>query len=172
MENWYVLFMKSGDEKKVCELLNREQFKAFVPKMKVMHRKAGVSSLVEKVMFPGYVFVESVLNQNDFVMELRKFQSKMQRYLKLLKIDEQGTAVLYPEEQQYLKSILNDEMVMDHSIGMIEGDKTIVTSGPLMGLENTIVKIDRHKRKAIIQVMICNQPTLVHVSLEIISKTK
>ena len=59
---------------------------------------------------------------------------------------------------------------MEHSIGFIEGNEVFVTEGPLMGFESKIVKIDRHKRKATIEVEFCGEKRLVNVSLEIISK--
>lgn len=37
---------------------------------------------------------------------------------------------------------------MGMSEGIIEGDRVIVTRGPLRDLEASIIKIDRHKRLA------------------------
>ncbi len=169
-KTWYVLFVRSQDEYKVCKYLCEFHLNAFVPKMKVLHRKNGVKTLVEKMMFPNYVFVESELEQNEFVDQLNLLKKRGLQSIKLLKFDHLGTPALRPEEMLYLSRLLNEEKVMDHSIGIIEGGKTIITEGPLKGMENTIIKIDRHKRRALIELMICNQPTRVNVSLEIISK--
>ena len=46
-----------------------------------------------------------------------------------------------------------------------------ITHGPLMGQEGNIVKIDRHKRVAYVDVSLFGQVTTVQVGLEIISKT-
>lgn len=170
-KKWYILFIKTGDEDKMKRKLRYEGLNSFVPKMKVVHRKAGESTLIVKPMFPGYLFIESEMNQTELIQKLREIQERMPKFMKLLKVDKEGTSVLYPQEQAYLKSLLNEEMVMDHSIGIIEGDRTMIIEGPLMGMESKIIKIDRHKRRAVIEVMICNVPTQVNVSLEIISKT-
>lgn len=167
---WHVLFVKTGDEEKIARLLQKEDLNAFVPKMNMMYRKQGESTLVKKTMFPGYVFVECDLKQHEFMLFLTRIHEKYPKFMRVLKVDKEGTSVLYPDEKEYLKSLLNERYVLDHSTGLIEGDRTIITDGPLKGLENTILKIDRHKRRALIEVMLCNVPTQVKVSLEIISK--
>jgi transcriptional antiterminator NusG len=57
-------------------------------------------------------------------------------------------------------------------VGVIEGDRIIVTKGPLQGFESLIKKIDRHKRKATIEITLMGLPLAVDVGLEVISKTK
>ena len=56
------------------------------------------------------------------------------------------------------------------STGYIEGDHIIITDGPLKGYEALIKKIDRHKRIAFIEINLLNQPNIIKVGLEIISK--
>lgn len=171
-QQWYVIKVRIGDEEKIAKVLKSEGLNAFIPKMKLMYRKQGESVLKKKIMFPGYLFIECELSQIELGLFLSQIHEKIPRFLKLLKVDKEGTSALYPDEIVYLKSLLNDKLVMDHSIGIIEGDRTVITEGPLKGLENRIIKIDRHKRRAIIEVMLCNVLTQVKVSLEIISKTK
>ena len=60
--------------------------------------------------------------------------------------------------------------IVDMSLGYIEGDIIKITNGPLMGYEGQIVKIDRHKRIAYIDISLFDQITRVQVGLEIISK--
>ena len=66
-------------------------------------------------------------------------------------------------------------MISDHidelSQGYIEGDKINIISGPLVGYEGMIKKIDRHKRVAYIEVKLFDQITMVQVGLEIIGKS-
>lgn len=169
-KKWYILFVKTSEEEKIAKILKKEQFNSFVPKMKMLYHKNGQNSLKEKVMFPGYVFIESELNQKDFIINLNHFHEKNPRFMKLLKVDNEGTAALYPEEKEYLEQLLNENKTMEHSMGIIEGDKVIILEGPLKGLESKIIKIDRHKRRALLEMMICNVATQVKVSLEIISK--
>lgn len=170
-KKWYVIFVHNQDEYKVCNLLRQQQIEAFIPRMKVAHRKKSNLLFVEKLMFPGYVFVESELEQKEFIIQLDAVKRMSSKSMKLLKLDKIGTSALHDEEVFYLKSILNSDKVMDYSVGIIVGSKTIITQGPLKGMENTIIKIDRHKRCALIELMICDQSIRTNVSLEIISKS-
>jgi transcriptional antiterminator NusG len=60
--------------------------------------------------------------------------------------------------------------VTEESKGFIIGDKIIVTSGPLKGRESIIRKIDRHKRRAEIEVAFLGDIRRINVALEVISK--
>ena len=56
------------------------------------------------------------------------------------------------------------------SKGLIEGNQIYITQGPLKGKEGLIVKIDRHKRLAYLQLSMFHKELIAKVGLEIISK--
>lgn len=56
------------------------------------------------------------------------------------------------------------------SIGFIKGDIIHIVKGPLKHKEGLIVKIDRHKRIAYINLALFNEERIAKVGLEIISK--
>lgn len=56
------------------------------------------------------------------------------------------------------------------SQGMIIGDKVVILSGPLKGMESTIQRIDRHKRKAWLNLEMFGRQQLVEVGVEIVKK--
>ena len=58
----------------------------------------------------------------------------------------------------------------DLSTGYIEGDKIVITSGPLKGMEGLIRKIDRHKRKAYLKLSFFDREIMTSVGLEITEK--
>ena len=60
---------------------------------------------------------------------------------------------------------------MEMSEGIIEPSRIRILSGPLMGMEGQIRKIDRHKRKAWIEVELFGRIQRVEVGLEIPMKT-
>lgn len=61
--------------------------------------------------------------------------------------------------------------MVEVSTGYQEGDTITITDGPLMNQEGNIVKIDRHKRIAYVDVSLFGQVTRIQVGLEIVSKT-
>ena len=60
--------------------------------------------------------------------------------------------------------------LMDFSEGYLQGDKIIVTEGPLQGMESHIRRIDRHKRLAWLTIDVLGEPREIAVGLEIIRK--
>ena len=55
-------------------------------------------------------------------------------------------------------------------ISAIQGEQIFITEGPLQGKEGQIIRIDRHKRIAYLQLSMFNKETTTKVGLEIISK--
>ena len=78
---------------------------------------------------------------------------------------------LTEEEVQFLKRFGGEEQVVEMSEGIIENSETKILSGPLVGMEGTIRKIDRHKRKAWIEIEMFGRMQLVQVGLEILKKS-
>ena len=78
---------------------------------------------------------------------------------------------LTEEEVDFLTSFGGDDQVVPISEGIIENSKVIVMSGPLAGKEGYIKKIDRHKRKAYLELPMFGRIQRIQVGLEIVSKT-
>ncbi len=121
-------------------------------------------------MFPNYIFIESNLDYIAFNEKLQEFRKEQTGIIKELKFDNEGTPALKEEEKQLIEKLIGKTKVMKHSIGYIEGDTVIVTQGPLQGLESKIIHIDRHKRKAVLEIAMFDQIIKLNVSLEIIKK--
>lgn len=56
------------------------------------------------------------------------------------------------------------------SSGIIENDRVQILSGPLMGMEGNIRRIDRHKRIAYMEIEMFGRTVEMKVGLEIIRK--
>jgi transcriptional antiterminator NusG len=77
---------------------------------------------------------------------------------------------LTDKEEAFLEQFGDKEQIVRMSEGIIENSEIIVTSGPLKGLEGYIRKIDRHKRKAWLELPLFGGMQRVEVGLEIIVK--
>ena len=73
--NWYVVHTYSGYEKKVEADLNKtivnrnlqdQILKVFVPMQSVVEIKNGVEKAAEKKIFPGYVLIHMVMNDDTW----------------------------------------------------------------------------------------------------------
>ena len=170
MKNWYILFVMGGKEKKICDFLNNSnEWDAFTPYKEVVHKVKGEKVFVKKLLFPSYVFIETALDSLAFRKKLVEERQRIQGILKELKYDDNISA-LTETEQTYLMGLMNNDRTVSLSKGEIVNGKVLIIDGPLMGYESKIKKIDRHKRRAILQVEIQGNTLEVNVSLEIVKK--
>lgn len=167
-QNWYVLYVSGGKEARIVSFLKDHEIKAFTPTMERIHKKQGAYQKIVVPMFPNYIFIISELDQKDFNEELRKLKQLKSGIIKQLTYDNDGTSALLPEEKDLLESLMDDCYLIRHSVGMMEGDRIIVTDGPLIGMESRIKRVDRHKRLAYLECELLGKQ--VKISLEVIKK--
>lgn len=125
---------------------------------------------LKRPLFPGYVFVETNMPSDVFRSEFYDVIYNSADIIRLLKYGESNDIALRQEEQQRFEYLFKGKRCIEHSMGYIEGEKIIITSGPLLGLEGCIIKINRHRHSACIEINMFNQKQLVDVALEIIAK--
>ena len=106
----------------------------------------------------------------DHVDVLYNELKKIPDLTKLLGNDGEHIYPIRKEEAMFLTRFGGKEHIVDMSYGFIEGDKIRVTNGPLMGQEGDIIKSDRYKRIAYVNVSLFDRLTTVQVGLEIIMK--
>lgn len=167
-KHWYVLYVCGNKEQSIVSFLRNEGLLSFTPLMEKLHKKQGVFHKVIVPMFPNYVFVSTELDQKEFHEKLRSLRERKQGIVKQLSYDNEGTSALREEEQAFLSSLMDEEYLVKHSVGMIEGDRVVIMEGPLIGFESKIVKINRHNRMAYLDQELLGRP--IKISLEIIKK--
>ena len=174
MDNWFIFYVNTGEEYKACTLLNqlfdKSKSIAFVPQVKLVYKNSKSVRKELRPMFPGYVFTESVLDKSAFARYAYRFINSFRCIFYLLKDGSANCMTVSEDEKRFLLSFCNDDFIVEDSRGIIVGDKVTITSGPLAGKESIIKKIDRHKRRAVIELMWLGQIRKVNVSLEIVSK--
>jgi len=174
MSNWYVFYVQTGREQTACNFLNklfdREESIAFIPQVELIFKNSKMIRKELKPMFPGYVFTDSILDEETFITQAYKYAKFSKCIFKLLGSKNIDCMKLTDDEKNFLLGFCDDDYVTEESKGFIIGDKIIVTSGPLEGRESIIRKIDRHKRRAEIEVPFLGDIRRISVALEIISK--
>ncbi|WP_239462696.1 antiterminator LoaP [Collinsella tanakaei] len=168
----YVLQVVTGREHKtVAELEHllgdRLRGKLFVPRYRFKKRIKGTWEMTEQLLTPGYVFIESSMTDIEDIARVIREAPAFARVLA-----QNGRIVpLSADETQWLDKLTGTSRVVDPSVGFIEGDRVVITQGPLVGLESQIVKIDRHKQLAYIEVRLLGRVKVVKVGVEIVRKT-
>ncbi|MCM1467216.1 MAG: antiterminator LoaP [Alistipes sp.] len=166
---WYVIWTITGREEQLKQEITRRLPKELYSKCRIpcrveSRKKDGKRIDVKRVLFPGYLFIETD-DIEAVYMELRN----LFRFSKLLKTGECYTPVS-PDEERLIRRLTGDTEVVELSYGIMEGSRVVIHTGPLKGMEGYIKKIDRHKRKAYLQIEMFNRTVETCVGLEIVDK--
>lgn len=170
LKHWYIVQVFRGQEDIfVNRLKDYDEYFVFVPKRVVLlKRKDGMKKVFEP-MFPGYVFVASDMDFISFKSFYQQSMSIIDGCIRILKHKDDVEA-LYPHERDLIERFINPNQVIDVSHGFIEGDKIRIIDGPLIGKESMIVKLNRHKRTAWIEISLLGEKRSIELSCEIITK--
>jgi transcriptional antiterminator NusG len=134
-------------------------------------RQKGQVLKIHEILFPGYVFVETDAAYIDFIQHLNTHIKPCLGFIRILEHDHIGTQSLYLHERLFIESFTNNQRIIETSTGFIEGDKIIITEGPLVGHESQIKRIDRHKKIAELEISMFGQIRKIKLSCEILTKT-
>jgi len=174
--NWYVLFIRNGAEDYVLRQLKNhldsEAYTPFVPLKEYPQSTKGVKSKVRKTCFPGgYVFLRSSENPEGIIKNVSPLVNGIKdAYYFLSYGDDRGDIAMRDYERGCIERLLNDEFCMEASIGFTEGEKVTIISGPLVGMESQVVKINRRKRTAVVEVPFVGNVRQITLMLEVLQK--
>ena len=167
---WYVVQVRTGSEEKIrlqCQqnISGDVLERCFIPYYEEKKRIRGNWTIQKKILFPGYIFV--ITEKLDELYEGLKGVIGLTILLGI------GDTIipLSEEEVSFLQRVGGEEQVTRMSEGVIEDSKVIVQSGPLQGMEGYIRKIDRHKRKAWLEIEMFGRIQMIEMGLEIVAKS-
>lgn len=167
---WYVVQVSTGAEERIRLQFEKKIDKSimeecFIPQYEEKKHFRGKWTVLKKILFPGYVFVVTD-HLNDLYEELKHIDG-------MTKMIGTGQEIvpLTDEEVEFIQHFGGEDKIVQMSEGIIENSQVKILSGPLEGMEAFIRKIDRHKRKAWLEIEMFGRMQRVEVGLEIISKT-
>ena len=165
--NWYIVRAQSNREKSVSERIIKDGEKGeligkigrvVVPTEKSFHLKNGKKVQREKVMFPGYIFVET-----NAVGELKYYLKAVNGATGFLT---NRTGVIQSLTQGEVDRMLGiqkqKEEVAEQFDHFISGESVKVLEGPFTGFTGTVESIKDQKVK--VEVMIFGRKNLVELS--------
>lgn len=163
--NWYVLHCLTGREDEVKSRIKSEDIgKVVVPKRLLRERRKGVWSDVERVVFPGYVFVQANMTPAAYYA-----MRSVPGVIRVL-----GASRPMPLEDAEVTLILKltrDGDPLGLSEVFVEGGRVAVIAGPLKGLEGCIVKLDTRRFRARVNITVMGEPRVVELAVNVIKKT-
>lgn len=166
---WYAVQVRTSEEEKIKLICNKLISKdvleeCFIPYYEKKIKYMGKRHITTEILFPGYIFMVSN-HINDLLLCVKNIP-------KLIKILGDGKEIvsLYDKEVEFLMKFGKEDHLIKMSHGYIENDRIVITDGPMKDYEGTIKKIDRHKRKAIIEIEFLGRTMEVSVGVEIVRK--
>lgn len=167
---WYVVQVMTGRESHLRELICREVgpevlSECFIPSFEVQKKVRGAWRIERVRLFPGYVFVVT-----GDIEELKQRLRRVPEFVRLLTVGESFVALEASERAWLASFTAAGERVIPMSMGAVEGDRIVVTRGPLMGHEGWIVRVNRRKSLAFIQVEMFGRRIETKIGLGIVRK--
>lgn len=167
--NWYVIQVQPKSEYLLCTKIKKRVPKdlyvdCFVPQAEYLYKKDGIFEKRIRPLFSGYIFVIT-----DCIRDFYDSLKNVDGFKKILK-DGEDFSPIQSEEADFIAGITDKDRSISLSEGYILNSKIVITSGPLLGREGIIKKIDRHKRIGLIEFNFMGQPQLIKMPLEIVFK--
>ncbi len=152
---WYVLYVKSCQEKKVETLLQENKINAYVPLVKTIRKWSDRKKVIMKPLFSSYVFV-NIKSKRDFHTAIDT--NGACAYIRF------GSeyAIVSDNEIKRIKFILESDDIKDienNSKLIRVGEIRTIQEGALCGLDCEIVKIN-NKNKIIVRISSIQQNIL------------
>ena len=148
----YVLWTATGKEARLKDVLEKTILQyipsttLYIPQKKRLFQDKNGWSEIKEVLFPGYVFLDT---PDIDAVHADLYDPQIATEYKLLGMKEQDVMTVTDEERAWIQHMCNEEgWNAGVSKGVKEGGKVTFTSGPLVGMEGFISKLNRHKRQA------------------------
>lgn len=173
MENkWYTVKVQSNREKFISDRIKSEMDRngnestVLVPTEKIYFAKNGKKVHTEKVLYPGYIFVET--ESLGALQEALKFVPGNSGILKS-KTTGQPSFMRRSEIDKMIVDISKTDVDID-IFNFVVGETVIIIGGPFDKFKGTIEEINKDKGKVKLNVMIFGRVTPIDMQLNQIEK--
>lgn len=173
---WYIVHAYSGMEKAVERNIReriarsgmQEKFgRILVPTEEVVEIKNGQRKTAERRLFPGYVFVEMVMD--DDTWHLVKHTSKVTGFVGGAK--NRPAPISEEEVQKILQQMQEGADKPRHKVEFIVGEVVRIKDGPFTDFNGAVEEVNYEKSRLRVSVMIFGRSTPVELEFAQVEKT-
>lgn len=153
----YVVFVKPQTELDTVRELERKGIKAAAPLHNMLLRKGGQWRELTRLIFPGYVFVDCLLDVGAYynikrcsgVIRLLGLPSPLTKW------EEESILLLWKDCNCY-------------SHGFVENGVLTISDGILKAFEDKIVSYSKRQKRAVVEIMLGGKPKRITFTCDII----
>ncbi len=168
MNGIYILQVTTGREQYFCtharKLLHPEEnIRLIIPKREMWIRKQGKMFRSVKPIFPGYVFISGEQVSESAQITCRRCPG----YIRFLNRDGGNLKPVSKSDRLLITQLINHGEVAGLSKVTFDKNKRIrALSGPLLGCEGKIIKVDRRKQRAKVKFLLNGKTFLIDFQYE------
>ncbi len=173
---WYIVHAYSGMEKaverniaeRVMRAAMQEKFgRVLVPTEEVVEIKNGQRKTTERRLFPGYVFVEMIMD--DDTWHLVKHTNKVTGFVGGAK--NRPVPISEDEVQKIVSQMQEGTDKPRHKVEFMVGEMVRVKEGPFTDFNGSVEDVNYEKSRVRVSVMIFGRSTPVELEFSQIEKT-
>lgn len=172
-KNWYTIKVQTNRERSVSERIKQdmmrefeEEVNFFIPTESNLSLKNGKKVIREKLLFPGYIFVETT--SVDKVIYLVKTTNGA---ASVLKNSNGSPQVLKQSEIDRMMGQKKESRAVVEAL-FINGEEVEIINGPFAKFKGKIDSMEMEKNKVRVEVLIFGRPTSVDLTFDDIVKIK
>lgn len=171
---WYVVYVHSGCERTVKSRLEEKIKKAgverefeeiLIPSQEVAEIKSGKKTLVEKKVFPGYVLIRMIMNNETWhmVRDIPLVSGFLGTKMK-------PTPVSEADAENLIRRLESKDESFDIGTSFEVGETIKVIEGPFASFNGVVNSVDDKKQRLKVSVSIFGRPTDVELSYTQVEK--
>lgn len=137
--NWYIAFVKSNQERRAAEVLDRMGQEYYLPIQREIHKWSDRNKIVERLVIPRLIFIRcrecDRIPLKDKVWQICGYMSNGGSY---------NPSIVRDVEMETFRAMVehSGRIVSMASKPLAVGDHVKITSGPLAGYECELVSLD------------------------------
>lgn len=138
---WFAVWTRSRHEDLVRSQLVQKSLEVFLPKVQAWSSRKDRRKLIEKPLFPGYLFVRTLLNRQTH-LEIVKCRG----VVKVLGFEKDEATPVPDEEIESVKLLLASGAEVAVHLYIRVGELVKVVSGPFRGAVGRVAQVRGHRR--------------------------
>jgi transcriptional antiterminator NusG len=166
--NWHAVFGKTGTEDAIEKFihyhLDSRECRTFIPKRRITEVRQGKAYQTVKTLFPGYVLIKTCMDAKKY-----NILKAIPPIYSVVNQAGEYYSEIRDEEIQPLLSLSQNGNIIDYSRILIQNSRVHVTSGPLIGMEGFIRKVDKRRGRAKVALNFMGQIKTVDLRVEIVT---